>query len=279
MDFTGLMYAIASLSASFVAILGGLLVSRLITINGERSSYSRELCEVSGQLIYYRGLRNLIDRNRHEEDAIRYIYNHIEELMDDLPIEDVYEEAELNPIDFADLEPLWIRAQEIKAQFTECLKSEDCDLNSDMIPITLAEEYSDDPFAYEFCKIYADWNFSDSDFDETPFRETGSWYDRDNQKAMEYTTQILMLDMREKQLTNILKSLEKPAGMKSGLILFALFSFFNIVCPLSFSIIPFSERQTVTISIVSVLFLTLGLVGTFVYLIQMLKWKKLSDLY
>ena len=42
MDFTGLMYAIASLSASFVAILGGLLVSRLITINGDRSSYSRE---------------------------------------------------------------------------------------------------------------------------------------------------------------------------------------------------------------------------------------------
>lgn len=71
MDIYSLLMIIASLSASFVAILGGFIVSRLITINCERSLYAGQLQEVTGQLIYYRGVRNLIDKNRTEEDAIR----------------------------------------------------------------------------------------------------------------------------------------------------------------------------------------------------------------
>lgn len=59
MDIYSLLMTISSLSASFVAILGGFIVSRLITINSERSLYAGQLQEVTGQLIYYRGVRNI----------------------------------------------------------------------------------------------------------------------------------------------------------------------------------------------------------------------------
>ena len=51
--------------------------------------YAGQLREVTGQLIYYRGVRNLIDKNRTEEDAIRYIYDHMTELVEGENLEDI----------------------------------------------------------------------------------------------------------------------------------------------------------------------------------------------
>lgn len=271
-----LLLAIASLSASFVAILGGFIASRLITISGERASCVSQLNEVRGQLIYYRGLRNIIDTNRNEEDAIRYIYDHMAELVDGEALEEVYEEDELQLIEFDDLEPLWKRALEVKEFFDACLHDKKCALNSDYIPVIAAEEYSGDLFAYEFCKLYAGWGFGEHDFDNTPFRETGDWYEDDKQKAMEYTTQLMILDMREKQLTTSLRGLEKPRGMGIGLMLFVLFSAFNIILPLILSLIPFAGYSVFVVAGICILFLTTGLVATFVYLIWMLRWKDKS---
>lgn len=274
MDITSLLLAIASLSASFVAILGGFIASRLITISSERAACSSQLREVSGQLVYYRGIRNIIDTNRSEEDAIRYIYHHMAEMVEGKSLDDVYEEAELQSIDFVELEPLWKRAQEVKAFFDSCLQDKTCLLNSDMIPVTIAEEYTGDLFAYEFCKLYAGWEFGDHDFENEPFRETGEWYDRDNQKALECTTQMMILEAREKQLTASLNALKKPTGMKAGLIVFASFSFFNIIAPLILTLFSFSGKSAIVVAAISIMLLTIGLVVTFFYLAWMLKWKE-----
>lgn len=274
MDIYSLLMTIASLSASFVAILGGFIVSRLITINSERSLYAGQLREVTGQLIYYRGVRNLIDKNRTEEDAIRYIYDHMTELVEGENLEDIYEENELQSIDIIDLEPLWKCAQEIKMRFDDCLDDEACKFNSDMIPVTIAEEYVGDLFAYEFCKMYAGWGFGEHDFENVPFRETGEWYERDNQKVLEYTTQIMLLEARENQLAVNLKVLKRPAGMIEGLALFALFSFFNIIMPLVLALFSFEQHNAVVISSVCILLLIIGLFATFIYLVWMLKWRK-----
>lgn len=279
MDVSSLLLAIASLSASFVAILGGFIASRLITINGERDSCVCQLNEVHGQLVYYRGMRNIIDTNRAEEDAIRYIYDHMAELVEEKDLKEVYEEDELQLIEFDELEPLWIRALEVKAFFDECLQNKKCTLNGDYIPSLAAEEYTEDPFAYEFCKLYAGWGFGEHDFDNTPFRETGNWYESDKQKAIEYTTQIMLLDMREKQLTTSLRALEKPQGMGSGLMLFALFSVFNIILPLVLSLFTFDGYSIFVIAGICILFLAVGLIATFIYLAWMLKWKNKSEAF
>lgn len=273
MDLTSLLLSIASLSASFVAILGGFVVSRLITINSERASCSSELEEISCQLIYQRGIRNLCDTARHEEDAIRYIYDHMAELVHGEKIDDVYDETELHCIDIADLEPMWQRTLEIKQYFDECLKSKECKLNSDMIPVAVAEEYTDDPFAYELCKLYAGWGFGDHDFDNVPFHKTGAWYERNNQKALEATTQIMFLEVRETQLTSKLNALRQPVGMNAGIIIFAMFSLINIIQPLVLTLFSFVGIRAIIVASISILLLALGLIVTFVYIAWMLKWK------
>lgn len=279
MEFSSLLFSIASLSASFVAILGGFIASRLITINAERASSMSQVDEVRGQLIGYRSLRTLIDNNRTEQDAIRYIYYHMADLVEGKDLDDIYEEDELQVIDFVELEPLWKRAQEIKTFFDTCLQDKKCTLNKDYIPVAAAEKYSDDLFAYEFCEMYAGWGFGNHDFENEPFRETGAWYENDKQKAMEYSTQIIMLEMRERQLTSSLRSLEKPKGMKAGLVLFALFSVFNIILPLVLSLFKFTKASQIIVAVICILFLMLGLIATFFYLAWMLKWQNKSVAY
>lgn len=154
------------------------------------------------------------------------------------------------------------------------MDDEACKFNSDMIPAAIAEEYVDDLFAYEFCKMYAGCGFGEHDFENIPFRETGEWYERDNQKALEYTSQIMLLEARENQLAVNLKALKKPAGMIEGLALFALFSLFNIIMPLILALFGFEQRNAVIVAAVCILFLIIGLFATFIYLVWMLKWRK-----
>lgn len=94
------------------------------------------------------------------------------------------------------------------------------------------------------------------------------------QDGMIYTTQITLLETREKQLEVNLKALKKPAGMIEGLALFALFSLFNIIVPLMLTLFNFAEHHAVVVASVSISFLMIGLVSTFIYLAWMLKWKK-----
>ena len=61
--------------------------------------------------------------------------------------------------------------------------------------------------------------------------------------------------------------------MKSGLVIFALFTVFCIIMPLAFS--PFSANNYRTFIIVKIVFLLLfsaGLLAIFAYLVYLLKW-------
>lgn len=274
MDLRSLLLTIASLSASFVAILGGFIASRLITISSERSNYSSQLQEVENRLRNYKGVRYLHNEQLDKEDAIQYIYNHMSELVAGERLEDVYEEEELQSIDFVDLEPLWKRAKEIKSYFDECLKDANCEFNSDMIPVALAEEYNHALFEYEFCQLYAAWGFEEYDFENIPFREKYKGYETDRQKALEYTIQIMVLESQKEQYIASLNALREPAGMKVGLALFISFSFLNIILPLTMSLFCFTEHASIFVAIVSVILLATGLAATFIYLAWLLKWRE-----
>ena len=68
-----------------------------------------------------------------------------------------------------------------------------------------------------------------------------------------------------------------PEGMKPGLIIFALFSTLNIIVPLIFGAVPLSDKWCVVVACCSIGLLGLGLLSTFLFLAQMLKWKEKYD--
>ena len=275
-ELSSLLFTIAGVSAGFIAILGGFIASRLITINSARDVAESNLKEIKHQKFLKMEEKDFLRRSIDEEDSIEFIYEHMEEVMSSLALEEVYEEDELQIVDFSTLLPYWEKAQLYIDQFEECLQKDPCQLNSDMIPCELAEEYRGDPFAYEFLKMCAGWGFSD-DIENWPSRTHGKWYEKTKEDFLQTTMQVAALDIQEQRYQIDLESARHPKGMKIGLLIFALFSLLNIIFPLLCSVIPLADKWVHVISYGSIGLLLFGLIATFCYLAQMLRKKDVDD--
>lgn len=272
-EISSLLLTIAGASASFVAILGGFIASKLIALNGERDVAESNLEEIRYQKFIKTQERDILRRSIDEEDSLSYIYEHMEELIDGFELDEVYEETEVQVVEYETLLEYWCEAQIYIEQFDECLEKENCRLNSDMIPCELAEENTNNPFGYEVLAMYAGYGFSD-DVDDRPFRPRAKWYEKTKDKVMEANMQAAALDIQEQRYKLDLERAKKPRGMKVGLAVLALFSVFNIIAPLLLSMYEFSSKNSLIVAYCSIGTLTLGLGATFAYLVNMLKWKR-----
>ncbi len=272
-EISSLLLTIAGASASFVAILGGFIASKLIAINSERDATQSKYKEVKYQKFLKTEERDMLRRSMDEEDAICYIHNHMEDVVSGTALDDIYEENELQLIDFEVLLPYWEKTQIYIELFDEYMHADNPKLNSDYIPSDLAEEYTDDLFAYEFLKMYAGWGFSDYFEDCEPMTRR-AWYDETKRRVMELNSQAAALDIQEQIYDMDLDRLKQPKGMKIGLLIFALFSILNIILPLFLSATPLPGKWCLVVLFCSIVSLTLGLCATFWYLARMLKWKE-----
>lgn len=270
---SSLLLTIAGASASFVAILGGFIASKLISLNSERDSTQSKLKQLRYEKLHATEERNMLRHALDEEDALSYIHNHIEAIADGCSLEDVYEEDELQTIDFKTLLPYWEKAQIYIELFEERLQQDNCQLNSDFIPCDLAEEYNCDIFAYKFLMIYATLGFSDY-IEVHKTISDPEWHAKTRQQILSANTKAAVLDIQEQVCQMDLERLQKPSGMKLGLLIFALFSVFNIILPLFLSAAPLAGQWCAVVLYCSIGFLTLGLCATFWYLASMLKWKE-----
>ena len=160
----------------------------------------------------------------------------------------------------------------VEGLFEKYLQSPDCKFNSDMIPVELAEENTDDLFIYELLKMYAGWGFSDY-FENCESMSRRPWCESTKQHLLQLNMQVSALEIQEHRYELDQKRLISPRGMKSGLVLCLLFSFFNIIFPLSLSIFSFSNKVIPFVQASSILLLAIGLVTTFGYFAKMLTWK------
>lgn len=268
-DISSLLLTIAGASASFVAILGGFIASKLISTNNDRDVAESNLNEIKYQKFLKIEERDMLRRCMDEEDSICFIYEHMAELTSGLELKDVYSNDEIYGVDFETLLQHWKKAQYYMDRFDECLQSENCKLNINMIPCALAEEYSDDPFVYEFLMMYSAWGFSD-DVEEMPSRQRADWYDKNKEQLLQANMQAAALDIQEQRYEMDLNRARTPKGMRTGLVIFVLFSVFNILIPLFLSVTEIPETWTSTIAYCVICMLALGLGVTFWYLASML---------
>lgn len=275
-NISSLLFAIAGVSASFVAILGGCIATKLISINQERENCRNKLSEIRFKRFLFAEQRNMYKQAMNEADALHYINQHSDAFIDDCELEDVYNTNEPQFIAYEELLPYWNKAKKLKEKFDEQLQKGNCDFNDLMIPVELVEEVDDDGFEYLFLGMYARWGFSEY-FEETEYPIYGEWYDNAKKESLNANNQAMILDIEEQRCEMDLNGLKKPEGMKTGLTIFALFSTLNIIVPLVFSVIPFSYKWCMIVACCSIGILGLGLLATFLFLAQMLKWKEKYD--
>ena len=272
-ELTALLTTIASASASFVAILGGFIASKLIAVNGEREAVDSRLQELKYEIELKQQECDSLQEGITSDDALDFIRAHAANVANMDALINVYEEDEQQLLEFDELEPYWDNALALAKRFhAECKKA--TEFNDDNIPCELAAEVKGTYFEYEVCRAIAEEVFPSTLPLISSAMPTGAWYERDKQRIANLRIEIASLRIHEEQSKEQQKALKKPRGMKRGLAIFALFSLFNIIQPLVLSTIPLSTAAEYNVvRFISIAFLLIGLIATFWYLAWLLTWK------
>lgn len=282
-DFTNVLTTIAACSASIVAILGGLIASRLISLNAERDEISTHLSEINEEIAFYEK-QILEDQTAlDEDDALDFIRDNIASLVDEQPLAAVYEKANRQPLGFDNLTPYWNKAISllhlIYSDMHEHSGDDDYPENEDKIPLSVVQQLNGD-FEYNVCKEIEDY-FETS---QSPFRinarlmtmsaTANLWYSKTKDRVAVNEAKIEWLTIQKGQLEARCNAIRKPRGMKSGMALFAIFSAINIAVPLGLlSFLPpcFMFETWMRVCIISAF--VGGMALMLLYLAYLLKWK------
>ena len=284
-DLTSLLTTIAAASASIVAILGGFIASKLISIDGERNENLDRIKEIDEEIEHRTKNMNARQQEIDEEDATDFIFDNFGDFMSCRNLESVYTKSEHPDISFDALLPFWEKANDILMMFKE-KKCSGEDVNGDDVPVELANDFRNDDFSYAICEKIASYYknrsrtssapmFVNPMIDFEPPRIVGAWYGKNVEIIREEENAIKWLELQKKQCEARKASLKRPKGMLLGLVIFALFSLLCIVAPLLLT--PFSTDSFACFAIVkySALFVfAAGLFSIFGYLIWLLRWKE-----
>ncbi len=288
LNLTAMLTTISAASASFVAILGGFIASKLLSINGERDAVAGQIANLSAQIgqkqkkeDFYRYLAN-------KRDAKIFIEEHIWDLYDEKDLQTVYDSDSSPNIDFEDLQPFWQKAVNFKRKFVTIDYSSE-EKNKAGIPLSLTVLIDKDNFLEDLLpklqhvqaekqrkimmlqlnKVYVEPSFQVPSISGLATRD---WYKKLWDKINDLSWEIDQLELQKELLEQREKELTAPHGMRSGLVIFALFSVFNIVLPLTQCNTVFKNpMHYYGVMLFFMSTFTLGLIATFWYLVSMLK--------
>lgn len=279
-DFTSILTTIAACSASIVAILGGFIASKLIAINAERNEVDARISELDEEIGFFTEERDMLQEQLDEDDALDFIGDNIEYIINRSSLDDAYKEEERPRLEKEVLQPYWNRAEKIYSQYRVIVKKtiDNYEKNDDGVPVEAAKVFTQD-FEYAVCKKICEHIEEQESplaalrrgLDATPI--TGKWYADTQEKVISADNKISYLMMQRKQQETRFKALKKPKGMKLGLALFAMFSAVNIVYPLSLSPYVTEDYQCYSqIKIFAVSAFAVGLALIMIYLVYLLHW-------
>ena len=153
-ELTTLLITVAAIMASFVAILGGFIASKLISISSDRDNTVFKMQSINEEIEQRTEIMNNAQLENDESDSLDLILKHIEELLINKDVRIVYNSEEHPLIDFEAFLPFWQKARNIVSKHKNELQR-GAYLNSSDVPVKIADEYRNDDFAYEICKAVA----------------------------------------------------------------------------------------------------------------------------
>ena len=286
-DLTSLFTTVAAASASIVAILGGFIASKLISIGTDRERILSKKVDLEKQLQYKQNEFDELNNKENEALALGFIRSNIMKLIHENTIEQAYETDIKQSISKEDITPFWGKALTLKKELDVVFYQrygKEINNNIDEIPVELAQKYSNSYFEYSvlelICKKLSPKN-KHQGFGMMPALDplfiqpiTGLSILEQKRKE-ELEPDIKWLRYQITQADEEIESLKKPKGMKAGLVIFALFSAFCIVLPLLLS--PFTTESVLIAWLLKLWILhwfVAGLIAIFIYLVSLLRWRE-----
>lgn len=234
-DLTTILTTMITCTATFAAIIGGLIANKAITVSSEKEAIDRQLQQINAELKIKEtelvGLYEWID----SYNAREFIHDHLEELLAKTPLENVYDHDNENDIEYEELLPYWEKAI---IAFEKFYKEVDSERNNDDIPKVIINEL--DAFQYRLCSLYHN-SFNDgrvSLFDKMilpdVYKQRRQYYNENADKIVELKRECEILSTKKAILQERYEVVSISKDIKNGMKIFSAVAFFNIILPMFF---------------------------------------------
>lgn len=142
-DLNTLISTIISATAALVAIIGGFLVSRVVTLSSEKNAITRRLREINNELSNKQEMLDRIELILLEDDVDDFIHeNATDILIYEKSVEDILKEDDSSGLTAEELNPYITKLHEIFEHLTTLIKETDDDY-------TIPNNFND--FAKDYC--------------------------------------------------------------------------------------------------------------------------------
>ena len=277
-DLTSVLSAMTACTATFVAIIGGLIASKAISDRAEKESVDRQLSQLDMDI-------EALDRNidylsdwLNESNANDFINEHINELIDGKPLNIVYDSSDENEIEYEDMLVYWNEAIAAIELFRANTSSE---RNKQGIPKTILDNLNS--FQKNFCSKYKN-SIEDNvaEFYEKfgnltlSYTESIQYYNEKMDELTESIDKKEKLIIREQVLTERKKELCVGHDVKNGVCIFVSVSVINIILPVILMLFnpTHSKCWFITETAFSVITFSSGVIAMIIYICSLFPKKE-----
>lgn len=288
LDYSSFFYSIAGCSATIIAIIGGFIAAKLISISADRENILDKIKEINDELNIKMKQHDNITEQLDDDDALDFVRDNVSELVDRRSIDIVYKPEEKPRLDYSKMEKYWLRALKICEEIINLGDERASNVNSDKVPVILAKKYINE-FDYGVCKkvlveikkreknsaYLSSLLFDTEDFipQTAPF-----WYHEKEGEVEKLEMRIQELKFEKSQYEEKKRKIRKPKGMKSGLIIFIIFSFLGVFFPLLCALMnKIYNNCSQYMPIISLSLFAICVLITFIYLVLLLRWKNFDN--
>lgn len=296
-DLTGLLTTIAGSSATLAAIIGGFIASKLIALNTERAEIMVRIQEIDEEITFTQKKIDEMRQSLVEDDALDFITEHIDELIDGTSLDVLFSQLERPPelpIEVEELEPYWNKAIDVIRRMAEFTTSNDCRLNDDGIPVGFGVGLS--AFEYQICKSAVDaicnrqespsakakprtgfflpsWEITMPKIEMPRFKSI--WYEKAKNNMQGDGKHLEWLQIQKRQLEARQRALRTPRGVIGGLLVFFMVVLMGVLAPLVSVPYVVEDYQTMLRAKRSYVALFLFvLAAVFLYFVDLARWKE-----
>lgn len=110
LDYSSFFYSIAGCSATIIAIIGGFIASKLISISADRDNVLDKIKEINDEFNMKTKQHDDIIEKLDDDDALDFVRDNVSMLVDHRSIDIVYKPEEKPKLDYFKMERYWVRA-------------------------------------------------------------------------------------------------------------------------------------------------------------------------
>lgn len=276
-DLNDILSVMIGCSATFVAIIGGLIANKAISDTAEKETIDKQLQQIDAELTINRKELEWLYEWVDEYNAKDFVRDNLDALLDKSQLSDVYDTDNSNEMDYDNLLPYWNKALAAVEKFQAVASAEK---NNDGVPKPLLDEL--DNFQYEICSEYHNciedrkMSFFDRTISPNISKYRIQHYNENFEKINKLEIECEILDAKEKLLQERQKTISISKDIKGGMKIFTIVSIINIILPIIFMLFnPTSNKMWYYIETsISLFTFSVGIIIMITYIYSLFPKKK-----